>query len=96
MSRFIEATEGVYVPIENVVGEFIGEVFEGCEVISYTPFRITRNADMEIEEEEADDFMEIMTEGLKARKKGEIVRLEVGKNEDSSLLEFITNHIIYI
>lgn len=93
LPRFIEAAEGVYVPIENIVGEFIGEVFEGCEVISYTPFRITRNADMEIEEEEADDFMEIMAEGLKARKKGEIVRLEVGKNKDTSLLEFITNHI---
>ncbi|RAX51561.1 RNA degradosome polyphosphate kinase [Helicobacter sp. 16-1353] len=93
LPRFIEANDGVYIPIEMVVGEFIGEVFEGCEVVSYTSFRITRNADMEIEEEEADDFMELMTEGLKARKKGEIVRLEVGKNEDKSLLEFITNHI---
>lgn len=93
LPRFIEANEGIYIPIETVVGEFIGEVFEGCEVVSYTSFRITRNADMEIEEEEADDFMELMTEGLKARKKGEIVRLEVGKSEDKSLLEFITNHI---
>lgn len=93
LPRFIEANEGIYIPIETVVGEFIGEVFEGCDVVSYTSFRITRNADMEIEEEEADDFMELMTEGLKARKKGEIVRLEVGKSEDKSLLEFITNHI---
>lgn len=93
LPRFIEAGEGIYVPIEEVVGEFIGDVFEGCEVVSHASFRVTRNADMEIEEEEADDFLEIMTEGLKARKKGEIVRLEVSKNSDKSLLEFITNHI---
>lgn len=93
LPRFIETNDNIFVPIEMVVGEFIGDVFEGCEVVSYTSFRVTRNADMEIEEEEADDFMELMTEGLKARKKGEIVRLEVGKSKDSSLLEFITNHI---
>lgn len=93
LPRFIEVKSDVFVPIEMVVGEFAGEVFHGCEVLSYMPFRITRNADMEIEEEEADDFIEIMSEGLKARKKGEVVRLEVGNGSDTSLLEFITSHI---
>lgn len=98
LPRFIEVSHnndegGIYVPIEMVVGEFIGEIFEGCEVLSYTSFRITRNADMEIEEEEADDFLEIMTEGLKSRRKGEIVRLEIGETKDDSLLEFIMGHI---
>ncbi|MGX3010221.1 RNA degradosome polyphosphate kinase [Helicobacter sp. 23-1044] len=93
LPRFIEVTEGIYVPIEMVVGEFIGDIFEGCEVLSYTSFRVTRNADMEIEEEEADDFLEIMTEGLKSRRKGEIVRLEIGETEDNSLVNFISEHI---
>ncbi|MDE6885524.1 MAG: RNA degradosome polyphosphate kinase [Helicobacteraceae bacterium] len=93
LPRLIEVDSGIYVPIEDVVSEFIGDVFEGCEVVSCTSFRVTRNADMEIEEEEADDFMELMAEGLKARKKGEIVRLEVGENKDSSLLDFIISHI---
>lgn len=93
LPRFIEVTEGIYVPIEMVVGEFIGDIFAGCEVLSYTSFRVTRNADMEIEEEEADDFLEIMTEGLKSRRKGEIVRLEIGENSDNSLLDFLMGHI---
>ncbi|RDU65530.1 RNA degradosome polyphosphate kinase [Helicobacter sp. MIT 14-3879] len=93
LPRFIEVNEEIYIPIEMVVGEFIDYVFEGCEVLSYTSFRVTRNADMEIEEEEADDFIEIMAEGLKARKKGEVVRLEVGNTNDESLIEFITGHI---
>lgn len=93
LPRFIEVNEGIYIPIENVVGEFIGDIFEGCEVLSYTSFRITRNADMEIEEEEADDFIEIMAEGIKSRRKGEIVRLEIGEADDENLISFITGHI---
>lgn len=93
LPRFIEVNEGIYIPIENVVGEFIGDIFEGCEVLSYTSFRITRNADMEIEEEEADDFIEIMAEGIKSRRKGEIVRLEIGEADDETLINFITGHI---
>ena len=89
LPRFIEIEKSIFVPIESVVGEFIEELFTGYEVVSRTPFRVTRNADMEIEEEEADDFIEIMSEGLKARKRGEIVRLEIGKNGDKSLLDFL-------
>ncbi len=48
---------------------------------------------MEIEEEEADDFIEIMSEGLKTRRKGEVVRLEIGADKDSSLLDFINSHL---
>lgn len=93
LPRFIEVSDDVFVPIEMVVGEFIGEMFNECKVLSYTPFRVTRNADMEIEEEEADDFMEIMAEGIKARRHGEIVRLELGDVEDESIINFITSHI---
>lgn len=93
LPRFIEMSDNTYVPIETVVGEFIGEVFDGYEALEYAPFRVTRNADMEIEEEEADDFMEIMEEGLKLRKKGEIVRLEVGKGMDEELFRFLNMHL---
>lgn len=93
LPRFIELEDNIYVPIETVVGEFIGEVFAGYEALAYAPFRVTRNADMEIEEEEADDFMELMEEGLKLRKKGEIVRLELGKGIDEELSKFLTQHL---
>ncbi len=48
-----------FVPIESVVDYFSTELFLGLKKISSTHFRVTRNADIEIEEEEADDFMEI-------------------------------------
>lgn len=91
--RFVDLGGGVFVLCESIVGEFAGCVFEGFEVLSWCPFRITRNADFEIEEEEADDFIELLNEGLKARKKGEIVRLQVGRNQDQSLVEFLQTHI---
>lgn len=91
--RFVDLGDGVFVLCESIVGEFAGCVFEGFEVLSWCPFRITRNADFEIEEEEADDFIELLNEGLKARKKGEIVRLQVGRNQDQSLVEFLQTHI---
>lgn len=93
LPRFVEIEGGVFITIEDIVGEFASELFGDYEILSYVPFRITRNADMEIEEEEADDFIEIMSEGLKTRRKGEVVRLEVGVDKDNSLLHFINSHL---
>ena len=93
LSRFVEIESGVFIAVEDIVGEFASELFGEYEILNYVPFRITRNADMEIEEEEADDFIEIMSEGLKTRRKGEVVRLEIGADKDSSLLDFINSHL---
>lgn len=92
LPRFFEIQSGVFVPIEDIVGEFAQEFFNDYEIMSYTPFRVTRNADMEIEEEEADDFFQIMSEGIKTRRKGEIVRLEIGDN-DADLVGFVNANI---
>lgn len=97
LKRFVQISKGNFVFVESIVGEFASELFSGYNTIAYMPFRITRNADMEIEEDEADDFIALMSEGLRARKKGEIVRLEVGmaniKEEHGSLLQFVNNQI---
>jgi len=92
ISRFIELNDGIYVPIESLVVQHIQDLFPGYKLIKYASFRVTRNADMEIEEEEADDFMEILEEGLKLRRKGEMVRLEVGSDSDEELLNFFNKH----
>ena len=47
----------------------------------------------EEEEEEADDFMMILEEGLKLRRKGAFVRLQIEKNADSELVEFLNSHL---
>jgi len=92
LPRFIELEGGFFVPIESLVVEHVEDLFPGYTLLKHSAFRITRNADIAIEEEEADDFMEILEEGLKLRKKGEIVRLELGIDADEELVEFFNQH----
>ncbi len=93
LDRFIDLGDGKFVPIESVVAKHIDTLFPGYELVKQMPFRVTRNADIAIEEEEADDFMEMLEEGLKLRKKGEMVRLEVGEGGDDELIAFLNRHI---
>ena len=93
LSRFIELESGTYIPIESLVAKRVEDLFPGYSLIKYASFRVTRNADMEIEEEEADDFMEILEEGLKLRRKGEMVRLEVGSDSDEEIVNFFNRHV---
>ena len=92
LPRFLEV-EHCFVPIESVVEYFSTELFHGLKRVSSTPFRVTRNADIEIEEEEADDFMEILEEGIRARNRGTLVRLELMEGADEDLVSFLTTHL---
>jgi len=92
LPRFLQVNH-CYVPIESVVDHFSGELFQGMTKIASIPFRVTRNADLEIEEEEADDFIEIMEEGLRSRNRGVLIRLELMDNPEPSLLKFLTTHL---
>lgn len=93
LPRFVEITPSLFVPIESLVSYHVQELFLGYKMLKSSAFRITRNADITIQEEEADDFMELLEAGLKQRKRGEIVRLEVGKLTDDDLYKFINTHI---
>ena len=92
LPRFLKI-DHCYIPIEDVVDHFSGELFGGLKKLASTPFRVTRNADMEIEEEEADDFLEIMEEGLRTRNRGMLVRLELREGVDEDLVKFLTTHL---
>ncbi len=92
LPRFIQLNQ-TFVPIESVVEHFASELFPGFTQLASTPFRVTRNADIEIEEEEADDFLEILQEGLRSRNKGSLIRLELMEKADEDLLHFLLSHL---
>ncbi len=92
LPRFFTVDQ-TFVPIESIVENFIGELFPGYTKIASAPFRVTRNADIDITEHEADDFLEILEEGLRARNKGSLVRLELTEGADENLLAFLTSHL---
>ena len=93
LPRFWDGKDGVYVPIESIVRNHMEDIFVGYKPVSSCAFRVTRNADMVIEEEEADDFMLILEQGLKTRRKGALVRLQIERNGDPALLDFLNSHM---
>lgn len=93
MPRFVPVSTDTYVPIETIVHRHAEEIFPGYSLISSAPFRVTRNADIVIEEEEADDFMLILEQGLKLRRKGAFVRLQIETNADPEIVEFLNTHM---
>lgn len=93
LPRFFQVSSNIYVPIESIVHRHTEEIFPGYELLAAAAFRVTRNADIVIEEEEADDFMMILEQGLKLRKKGAFVRLQIQKGADEQIVEFLNTHM---
>lgn len=93
LPRFFQAADNVYVPIETIVHRHAEEIFPGYKLLSSAAFRVTRNADIVIEEEEADDFMMILEQGLKLRRKGAFVRMQIQKDADAEIVEFLNSHM---
>ncbi len=65
------------VPIEQVIAQNLHDLFPGMDVQDCHPFRITRNADFEIEEDEADDLLLAIEQELRKRRFGSVVRMEI-------------------
>jgi polyphosphate kinase len=65
------------IALEQVIAAHLDSLFPGMEIVSHVAFRVTRNADITIEEEEADDLLEFIESELSRRRLGRVVRLEV-------------------
>ncbi len=64
-------------PLEDLIAQHVGDLFAGMEVLEVHAFRVTRNADLRREEEEADDLLAMISEELRERRFAPVVRLEV-------------------
>jgi polyphosphate kinase len=96
LPRFVVTTTGDdrrYIPLEQVITANISELFPGMEVLNVYTFRITRNADLELEEEESEDLLASMEQELLRRKFGPPVRLEIGLGMDVELLETLKEEL---
>jgi len=96
LPRFVVTTAGDdrrYIPLEQVITANISELFPGMDVLNVYTFRITRNADLELEEEESEDLLASMEQELLRRKFGPPVRLEIGLGMDADLLETLKEEL---
>jgi polyphosphate kinase len=80
LPRMWEVAPRTYVLLERVIAANLDMLFPGMEVESHHLFRVTRNADLDIEEDEADDLLMAMEEELRRRRFGKVVRLEVERS----------------
>ena len=90
LPRFIETQElefGKFISLENVIIANLEHLFPGMEIEDYYTFRLTRNADLEIEEDESENLLESMEQELLRRKFGPPVRLEVDIDIKSDLVK---------
>jgi polyphosphate kinase len=78
-----------FILLEEAVRARLPELFGGFEVLSSTTFRITRDSDIELLEQESDDMLRLIEERLKARARGEAVRLEVAAGANEELVQMI-------
>jgi len=82
-----------YVSIEEVIRQNIHKLFPGMQVESTCLFRITRNADIRRNEEEAEDLLSLISEELRERRFAEVVRLEIEEEVDSEVLNLLKNEL---
>jgi polyphosphate kinase len=79
LPRFVALPDGErFMPLEQVIAANLQALFPGMEIVSHTAFRVTRDNDLEVREDEADDLLvTIQTELLRFRRRARAVRLEI-------------------
>jgi polyphosphate kinase len=84
-----QGEEQLYIFLEDAVTMRMQELFGGADVITSTIFRITRDSDIDLLEQESDDMLQSIEDRLKARQRGQTVRLEVSAGGDEELIQDI-------
>ncbi|HLY49089.1 MAG TPA: polyphosphate kinase 1 [Solirubrobacteraceae bacterium] len=84
LPRFVEISRHTFIPLEEVIADHLDALFPGMEIVSHDLFRVTRDADFEVNDE-ADDLLAAVEDELRRRRFGEVVRLEVGASMDPAL-----------
>jgi polyphosphate kinase len=94
LPRFVPlADDRTYVPLEQIVATHLGRLFPGMTVVEAHPFRVTRDADIELAEDEADDLMVAVEQELRRRRFGAVVRLEVSASMPEQVVRILQREL---
>ncbi|KWX68062.1 RNA degradosome polyphosphate kinase [Mycobacterium sp. NAZ190054] len=100
VDRFVELacredTPGTvrFLPMEELIAAFLPVLFPGLEIVEHHAFRITRNADFEVEEDRDEDLLQALERELARRRFGSPVRLEVSDDMTESMLELLLREL---
>ena len=93
LARFISTQKSIksrFIALEEIIAAHLGELFPGMIIVDYYAFRLTRNEDLDLEEEDSENILETMEQELLRRKFGPPVRLEV----DSEIQEILLHRLV--
>ena len=91
--RLVEVGGGRYVPAEELIAAHLHTLFVGMIVEEWSTFRVTRNADLTLEEEEADDLLEAVELELRRRRFNKAIRLEVADTMSNEMVELLIREL---
>jgi polyphosphate kinase len=93
LGRFATPSNGTYVPLEDVIAAHLDRLFPGMRVVERHAFRVTRNADLEIDDDGADDLLEALEDELRKRRFSPAVRLEVEETASPRIVDLLAREL---
>ncbi len=93
LPRFHALGEQRFVPLEDIIAAHLDKLFPGMEVLQHHTFRVTRNEDVEVEEDDAENLLQAMERELMRRRFGPPVRLEVEETVDPHVLDLLVREL---
>jgi len=94
LPRFVVMPDGErFVPLEQVIAAHLTQLFPGMEIAAHHSFRVARNADLTLEEEEADDLLAAVEIELRRRQFGRAVRLEISDGMTQEVRELLQREL---
>ncbi len=93
LPRFVEVGPARFVPLEDVIAAHLDALFPGMEIQQTHTFRVTRNEDVEVEEDDAENLLLALERELMRRRFGPPVRLEVEESIDPHVLELLVEEL---
>ncbi|MEK9663230.1 MAG: RNA degradosome polyphosphate kinase, partial [Candidatus Nanopelagicales bacterium] len=93
LPRFVHVDDQRFVPLEDVIAAHLDELFPGMEILQHHAFRVTRNEDVEVEEDDAENLLKALERELTRRRFGPAVRLEVESSIDPHVLELLMDEL---
>jgi polyphosphate kinase len=91
--RFVTLGEQRFVPLEDIIAAHLDHLFPGMDVLQHHTFRVTRNEDLEVEEDDAENLLKALETQLQRRRFGSAVRLEVEESIDPHVLELLVSEL---
>ena len=93
LPRFVKVAPQRFVPLEDVIGAHLDDLFPGMQILQNHSFRVTRNEDVEVEEDDAENLLLALERELMRRRFGPPVRLEVEQSMDPHVLELLMSEL---